>query len=236
MVDATAPTPLTAGPRRSGRAADPSARIRRPAAIGVARLTAGFVGLARHQGTALPGLAAERIWPEALATLAGQLGATILVVGTNGKTTTAGLIAKMLRREDGPPIANRSGANMRQGIATSLVRAADLRGRLPRGELGARDGVFEVDEMALAQILPDLGPSVIVATNLFRDQLDRYGEADAVVDRWAAALATAAGGSILVFCADDPRLAMLASNTTLPSRSFGLARPARRPTILPGRR
>ena len=81
----------------------------------------------------MPGLAAERIWPEALATLAGQLRATILVVGTNGKTTTAGLIAEMLRREDGPPIANRSGANMRQGIATSLVRAADLRGRLPAG-------------------------------------------------------------------------------------------------------
>ena len=79
--------------------------------------------------------------------------------------------------------------------------------------------------MALAQILPDLGPSVIVATNLFRDQLDRYGEADAVVDRWAAALATAADGSILVFCADDPRLVMLASNATLPSRSFGLAGP-----------
>ena len=232
MVDATAPTPLTAGPRRSGRAADPSARIRRPTAIGLARLTAGLVGLARHEGTALPGLAAERIWPEALATLAGQLRATILVVGTNGKTTTAGLIAEMLRREDGPPIANRSGANMRQGIATSLVRAADLRGRLRPGELGARDGVFEVDEMALAQILPDLGPSVIVATNLFRDQLDRYGEADAVVDRWAAALATAADGSILVFCADDPRLAMLASNATLSSRSFGLAGPPadRRPS------
>ena len=52
---------------------------------------------------------------------------------------------------------------------------------------------------------------MIVATNLFRDQLDRYGEADAVVDRWAAALATAAAGSVLVYCADDPRLAMLAS-------------------------
>jgi UDP-N-acetylmuramyl tripeptide synthase len=232
MVDATAPTPLTAGPRRSGRAADPSARIRRPVAIGLARVTAGSVGLSRHHGTALPGLAAERVWPEVLPALAGQLRATILVVGTNGKTTTAGLIAEMLRREDGPPIANRSGANMRQGIVTTLVRASDLRGRLRPGELGARDGVFEVDEIALAQILPDLGPSVIVATNLFRDQLDRYGEADAVVDRWSAALATAADGSFLVFCADDPRLAMLAAETTLPSRSFGLAGPPadRRPS------
>ena len=61
-----------------------------------------------------------------------------------------------------------------------------------------------------SQILPKLGRSVIVATNLFRDQLDRYGEADAIVDRWTAAFATAADGSVLVYCADDPRLAMLA--------------------------
>jgi UDP-N-acetylmuramyl tripeptide synthase len=64
---------------------------------------------------------------------------------------------------------------------------------------------------------------VIVATNLFRDQLDRYGESDAIIDRWAGALATAAEGSVLVYCADDPRLAMLASGSHLPSRSFGLA-------------
>jgi UDP-N-acetylmuramyl tripeptide synthase len=226
MIDTTAPTPLTAaGSRRSGRAADPSPRIRRPAAVGLARIAAGVAGLTRHAGTAVPGLAAERIWPGLLATLAGQLRATILVVGTNGKTTTAGLITEMLRRAEGPPIANRSGANMRQGIATSLVRASDLRGRLQSGKLGRQTGVFEVDEAALAQILPDLGPSVIVATNLFRDQLDRYGEADAVVDRWAAALATAAAGSVLVYCADDPRLAILASDSMLPSRSFGLDGP-----------
>ena len=83
--------------------------------------------------------------------------------------------------------------------------------------------VFEVDEAALEQVLPELGATVIVATNLFRDQLDRYGEADAIVDRWAIALSTAADGSILVHCADDPRLAMLALETKLPTRTFGLA-------------
>jgi UDP-N-acetylmuramyl tripeptide synthase len=64
---------------------------------------------------------------------------------------------------------------------------------------------------------------VIVATNLFRDQLDRYGEADSIVDRWTAALASAAEGSVLVYCADDPRLAMLAAASPLPSFTFGLA-------------
>ena len=203
--------------RRSG--------IRRPAAIGLARIAARAVGLARHQGTALPGFAAERVWPGAFGALAGQLRSTVLVIGTNGKTTTSGLIAEIVRSGHGRPIANRSGANMRQGIVSSLVEAADLHGRLRPGEAGPRDAVFEVDEMALEQILPELGPSVIVATNLFRDQLDRYGEADSIVDRWAAALANAADDSILVYCADDPRLAMLASGTRLASVTFGLAGP-----------
>jgi lipid II isoglutaminyl synthase (glutamine-hydrolysing) len=193
--------------------------------VGVARITAGLVGLAHHQGTSLPGMAADRIWPAGFAALADQLGWTVLVAGTNGKTTTAGLIGEIVRRADGRPIANRSGANMRQGIMTSLVTASDLQGRLRRDHGRPRSAVFEVDELALAQILPELGRSVIVATNLFRDQLDRYGEVDAIVDRWAAALGTAADGSILVHCADDPRLAMLASAARLPTLTFGLAGP-----------
>jgi UDP-N-acetylmuramyl tripeptide synthase len=182
-----------------------------------------MAGAAGHQGTALPGMVAERVWPEALASLAGQLRTTILVVGTNGKTTTSGLIAEILRGHGAVPIANRSGANMRQGIVTTLVRTSDLHGRMGRDDTGGREAVLEVDEVALGQILPELGPSMIVATNLFRDQLDRYGEADAVVDGWAIALETAATGSVLVHCADDPRLAMLASGTDLPSLTFGLA-------------
>ena len=196
--------------------------MRRPVAIGLARITAQLVGAAHHQGTALPGLLADRIWPEALVTLANQLGATVLVVGTNGKTTTAGLIAEILRSGAREPIANRSGANMRQGLMTSLVRESDLGGRLRPDPVGPPEAVFEVDEATLGQVLPGLGPCVIVATNLFRDQLDRYGEPDAIVDRWVTAMATAAEGSSFVYCADDPRLAMLASASRLPTRSFGL--------------
>jgi UDP-N-acetylmuramyl tripeptide synthase len=197
--------------------------IRPATAVGLARITTRLVGAAHHRGTALPGLAAERIWPSALTSLASQLAATILVIGTNGKTTTAGLIAEILGGATRPPIANRSGANMRQGIVTSLVLSSDLRGRIRPGRTGPPDAVFEVDEAALEQVLPELGPTVIVATNLFRDQLDRYGEADAVVDRWAVALSAAAEGTILIHCADDPRLAMLASETKLAYRTFGLA-------------
>ncbi len=196
--------------------------MRRPIAVGLARMTTRLVGATHHHGTALPGLLAERIWPEALATLSGQLGATVVVVGTNGKTTTAGLIAAILRSGERDPIANRSGANMRQGVVTSLVRGSDLGGRLRPDVDGPPNAVFEVDEATLEQVLPELGPCVIVATNLFRDQLDRFGEPDAIVQRWVAALATAAEGSTLVYCADDPRLAMVASSSALATRSFGL--------------
>jgi lipid II isoglutaminyl synthase (glutamine-hydrolysing) len=223
MVSPAVPRVPVVAPRSARRRAPASARLRGAAAVGLARMTVRLAGAVHHQGTALPGMVAERVWPDALSTLAGQLGATILVVGTNGKTTTSGLIAEIVRGSGQEPIANRSGANMRQGIVTTLVRASDLHGRLRHGDEGHRDAVLEVDERALGQILPELGPSVIVATNLFRDQLDRYGEADAIVDDWAAALAGAAEGSILVHCADDPRLAMLASRMDLPSVTFGLA-------------
>ena len=197
--------------------------VRRPVAVGLARLTASVVGAAHHQGTALPGMVAERIWPHGFADLAQQLDSTTLVVGTNGKTTTAGLIAEILGRMDGRPIANRSGANLRQGIMSTLVRMSDLGGHLRPPDHGSRDAVFEVDEAALEQILPALRPAVIVATNLFRDQLDRYGEADSVVDRWTVALTRAAEGSVFIYCADDPRLAMLAAGSSLPTITFGLA-------------
>ena len=221
---ASTPTPSlvsgsTGRPRRSSRS---TIRVRRPVAIGLARVTAGLLGATHHQATALPGLLADRIWPEALVTLAGQLGATVLVVGTNGKTTTAGLITEILRAAEREPIANRSGANLRQGLMTSLVRGSDLRGRLRPDADGPPEAVFEVDEATLGQVLPGLGASVIVATNIFRDQLDRFGEPDAIADRWVAALATAAPGSSLVYNVDDPRLSMIASASPLPTRSFGL--------------
>jgi len=210
---------------RPDRFARTAGLVRGSVGIGAARMTAGVVGLSGHRGTALPGLVGARIWPDALGSLAGQLDATVLVIGTNGKTSTAALIADIVLASGREPIANRSGANMRQGIVSSLLRESDLHGRLRRDRQGRRQAVFEVDEIALEQILPHLGPTMIVATNLFRDQVDRYGEADGVIDRWTSALATAADGTTLIYCADDPRLAMLAAATRLPTITFGLAGP-----------
>jgi UDP-N-acetylmuramyl tripeptide synthase len=164
---------------------------------------------------------AERVDPTILAGLSADLGRVILVVGTNGKTTTARLTARIMADVEGRrPIANRSGANLRQGLTSTVVAEASLRGRL---RTPGRTAVFEVDELALPAVLEAVRPAAIVITNLFRDQLDRYGEVDMVIDRWRAALASLAASTVLVACADDPRVDRLAADSTLPTIRFGLS-------------
>ena len=195
------------------------ATLRRTVAVLSGR-TARFVGrLLGRGGTSLPGLVAARVDPTLVPALASELGPVILAVGTNGKTTTARLIARILRDVQGaPPIANRSGANLEQGIASSLLSMADLRGDLRQP---GRAAVFEVDELALDGVLKIIRPTAIVATNLFRDQLDRYGEVDTIVDRWSAAFAGTAT-TTLAICSDDPRLEQLAAASGLRTIRFGL--------------
>jgi len=163
---------------------------------------------------------AEQIDPTILAGLAADLGPVILVVGTNGKTTTARLAARIVGAVDGrPPIANRSGANLRQGLTSTLVAEASLRGGL---RTPGRTAVFEVDELALPAVLEAVRPAALVIANLFRDQLDRYGEVDTVIDRWRTALARLPASTVIVACADDPRVDRLAADSGLPTIRFGL--------------
>jgi UDP-N-acetylmuramyl tripeptide synthase len=122
-------------------------------------------------GSSLPGLLVERLDPGFIEFAAGRLeGGVIAVSGTNGKTTTASMIRSILRRAGTPTVGNESGANLTRGIATALVDAADRSGV----------GVFEVDEAALVRVAPLIRPKVVVLTNIFRDQLDRFGEAESV--------------------------------------------------------
>ena len=198
-----------------------SRRLRRLVAIGLAGAARRTVGLVDHGGTSLPGMLAQRVDPTILAGLADDLGRVIFVVGTNGKTTTARLTARIMADADGRrPIANRSGANLRQGLVSSLVAEASLRGRL---RTPGRTAVFEVDELALPAVLEAVRPTAIVITNLFRDQLDRYGEVDMVIDRWRGALARLPATTVIVACADDPRVDRLATDSALPTIRFGLS-------------
>jgi UDP-N-acetylmuramyl tripeptide synthase len=171
--------------------------------FGAKRALARAVGAAsrasgRGGGTTLPGRLLLRLSPDAIHRLGAELerGVT-LVSATNGKTTTAGMLAAVLAAEGRAPVHNRAGSNMTWGIATALLEQ--------RGE----EGLFEVDEAWLPQVAGQLEPSLIVLGNLFRDQLDRYGEIEALADDWARTVDERAGRTRFVLNADDPLIADL---------------------------
>jgi UDP-N-acetylmuramyl tripeptide synthase len=148
-------------------------------------------------GTSLPGLLLERLSPGFIQAAAASLSEGIVVVtGTNGKTTTASMVREILHSAGRKVVANRSGANLSRGIATALLDA----------DPAARTGVFEVDEAALVHLVGKLRPAVLVVTNVFRDQLDRFGEAEKVVSLVRASAEALPEGSRVVANADDAQL------------------------------
>jgi UDP-N-acetylmuramyl tripeptide synthase len=166
--------------------------------------TVGVLSRLRGGGaTSAPGKALLRLDPGAIATLAARLPrGSALISATNGKTTTAAFTATILRQAGIPLVHNDAGANMAGGIASTLLAAARARGHIA-GELG----LFEVDEFWLPALAAQLQPRAILLGNLFRDQLDRYGELESIAARWAAALQHA--DAQLVLNADDPLVADL---------------------------
>ena len=125
----------------------------------------------------------------------------MLVSATNGKTTTSAMVAAVLERAGRPVVHNRAGSNMGWGVATALLDA----GREP-GQLG----LFEVDEAWLPAVAEAVKPRTYLLANLFRDQLDRYGELELLADRWAELTAAEeARGARFVLNADDPLVADL---------------------------
>ena len=173
----------------------------------------------RGGGTAITGLVAERVHPGLLRELGRQLPGVTLVSGTNGKTTTTRLLASILAAAGTPFVTNRTGSNLARGVTGSLVAAAGPLGRL---RLRASSGLFEVDEASLPAVARALQPTVLVFTNLFRDQLDRYGEVDTVAALWREALAASPPDATLVLNADDPSVAALADGWRGPVHWFGV--------------
>jgi UDP-N-acetylmuramyl tripeptide synthase len=182
-------------------------------------------GLGRGGGTAVPGLVAERLDPRLVAELGRQLGrGLVLVTGTNGKTTTSRIVAAMLQASDVPFIHNREGSNLMRGIGSTLLAAASLSGRLPKA--AGMLGLFETDEATLPLAAAALAPTALAFTNLFRDQLDRYGEVDTVAAFWRRALESSPRDATLVLNADDPSVAELAVDWPGPVHWFGVDDPA----------
>jgi lipid II isoglutaminyl synthase (glutamine-hydrolysing) len=174
----------------------------------------------RGGGTTLPGKLLATIDPSAVAALAARLpqGAAV-VSATNGKTTTASFVASILS----PRVRlahNSSGANLVSGVTSTLLDAR-----------GAELGLFEVDEGAFPDVARRIRPRAVCLGNLFRDQLDRYGELEQIAERWHAAVRELPEGSVLVVNADDPQVGDLA-NERPGAVTFGLDDPSQaRPSL-----
>ena len=164
----------------------------------------------RGGGTSLPGKVLMRLAPDAIGTLAGRLSqGSVVLSATNGKTTTAAMIASVFEGRGVRLVHNRAGANMAGGVATTLAAAARRGGRAVDGDLG----LFEVDEFWLGRLVGELRPRALLLSNLFRDQLDRYGELETIADRWADITASLPAATRLVLNADDPLIADLGRDT-----------------------
>ena len=148
-------------------------RLRSKFAVKCAKATSSLIKkLNRGSGVTLPGYVARLIDPNILKELSGQVRKkTIVTMGTNGKTTTNAILCKALEHEGQKVIINRTGANMLNGIISAFVLATDK-----HGNLDADYACIEIDEASTRRVFPHFKPDYMVLTNLFRDQLDRYGE------------------------------------------------------------
>jgi UDP-N-acetylmuramyl tripeptide synthase len=164
----------------------------------------------RGGGTSLPGKVLTRLEPHAIGLLAARLEhGNVVISATNGKTTTAAMVASILERTGSRLVHNRAGANMAGGVASALADASRRGGRALDGDRG----LFEVDEFWLGPVVDELQPRALLLANLFRDQLDRYGELDTIADRWAVVVERRPAGTQLVLNADDPLVADLGRKT-----------------------
>jgi UDP-N-acetylmuramyl tripeptide synthase len=189
--------------------------------VSVGKATRGTVRrLGRSNGTSVPGLAALAIDQGMLAGLASEIGrGAVMVTGTNGKGTTCRMLTGIMRAAGLHPILNHEGSNQPTGLVTTLLAHATPFGHLPADNHAI--GLFEVDEGSLPEVLSQVKPSVLVFTNIFRDQMDRYLELDYLTRRFEQCLRSLPAETTLVLNADDPRLAYLASELPNPRVYYG---------------
>jgi UDP-N-acetylmuramyl tripeptide synthase len=171
--------------------------------LALARAVGALSRLRGGGATSVPGKVLMRLQPDAIGALGARLRmGSVLISATNGKTTTATMAAAVLQRAGIELVHNQAGANMAGGIATTLLGASR-----PHGSMAGELGLFEVDELWLASLAAQLRPRVVLLGNLFRDQLDRYGELETIAGSWERVIED--GAAQLVLNADDPLVADL---------------------------
>jgi lipid II isoglutaminyl synthase (glutamine-hydrolysing) len=157
-------------------------------------------------GYAAPGLYALKTEPELVGKLINRQAKNIVITGTNGKTTTSKLISHFLKAAGFKVLHNGSGSNLERGIASYLIQHTTLGAKLDYDF-----GVWELDEFAFNTVAPKIKPDAVILLNVFRDQLDRYGEIDQIITRWQKTLSKLHEDSILIINGDDANLEKAAS-------------------------
>ena len=191
--------------------------MRTQLAIGAAKISGVLSRLRGGGATSLPGVVGLKIQPRLISQLQRNLAGSIVVTGTNGKTTTSRFVGEILGAADKPYIHNQSGSNLLRGIAAVLAQTSTKprKGRRPWG-------LFEVDEATMPAACRELAPKVVVVTNLFRDQLDRYGELQRTADYLREAFASLPASTTILLNADDPLVASLGKGLPQKVVYFGI--------------
>lgn len=152
-------------------------------------------------GFAAPGLYALKIDPGIVEKLSSQIPKQVIITGTNGKTTTSGMLAHLFESEGIKVLRNRTGSNLERGIASTLIVHSSVFGRISE-----QVAVWEVDEAAFNTLAPKIKPDLIVFLNVYRDQLDRYGEVDSIVNKWIETIKILPPETKLLINGDDGSL------------------------------
>ena len=189
--------------------------IRRVMAIAAAKLLICLSRLFGYHGTDFPGRVARKIDPDILKKLGANVQEEIFIItGTNGKTTTTNMIARILEEKGYSFVHNRAGANMVTGITTAFIKESNLLGNRPY-----EYALLETDEANVPLLLKELTPRVVLITNFFRDQLDRYGELDRIISLIKDAVRNT--DIELVLNADDPLVVHCQNDTGLHCWYYG---------------
>lgn len=219
MVTENVKTESTGSTSQNNSAPTGLGRARLAFAISAGKL-AGASGRFFHigGGTSLPGMIARRIDPNVLKSVVGASKAKkIVIAGSNGKTTTARMTAAIADADGRKVSQNRTGSNLLQGVTSVIVNFADIFGRLDSDVL-----LFEIDEATIPLAVPEIQPDVVVITNIFRDQLDRYGELYAVAQALNKMLEELPESATILLNGNDPQVANFGQNAKAKRIFFGL--------------
>ena len=169
-------------------------------------------------GSSLPGRVARCLDPQVLRRLSRQVsGGNLMITGTNGKTTTAKMVAEVAAASGLRLTHNRAGANLITGLTTAYLQSASAGGRV-----GTDMGLLEVDEATVPRAAEEVAPKAMVVTNFFRDQLDRFGELEHTVRFIRRGLERMRPESVAVLNADDPLVANLGRTTPTRTLYYGI--------------